>query len=40
MMGQEGRDGDQTYGPWPWVVGLSFGAAMVVLMFVLSTGFS
>lgn len=40
MLGEEGRKGDQTYGPWPWIVGLMAGVMIIVLMFVLATGFS
>jgi len=40
MLGDEGRRGDQTYGPWPWIVGLTVGALIIVIMFMLATGFS
>lgn len=40
MLGQEGRHGDQTYGPWPWIADFAFGALVIWIMFALATGFS
>ncbi len=40
MLGEEDCQGDQTYGPWPWIFGLMAGIMIVVLMYVLATGFS
>jgi hypothetical protein len=37
---QEEQESNAIYGRWPWIVGLAFGAALIVLMFELATGFS
>ena len=36
---EEARDDSGMFGIWPSMVGLGFGALIVVLMFVLATGF-
>ncbi|MGI9386567.1 MAG: hypothetical protein ACR2OX_03990 [Methyloligellaceae bacterium] len=40
MIGEEGRKADETYGPWPWIVGFASGGFIFWLMFALATGFS
>jgi len=34
------RSRDDTYGPWPWVVGIALGFGIIWVMFALATGFT